>query len=73
MARTPPRPPKGTRFGGRAKGTQNKATATAREAIAAFVDGQASRLEGLLEKIEAKDGPKAAFACLVDLLEATTR
>src|SRR6188508_2969320 len=69
MARTPPRPPKGTRFGGRTKGTQNKATAHAREAIAAFVDGQASRLEGLLEKIEAADGPKAAFACLVDLLE----
>ena len=69
MARTPPRPPRGTRFGGRTKGTQNKATANAREAIARFLDGNCERLQGWLDEIAAKDGPKAAFACAVDLLE----
>ena len=69
MAHTPPRPPKGTHFGGRAKGTQNKATATAREAIARFVDGNSERLPEWLDAIAQQDGPKAAFACVVDLLE----
>ncbi len=34
----------------RPKGTPNRATARAREAIAAFVDGNASRLQGWLDK-----------------------
>ena len=54
---------------GRAKGTPNKATAAAREAIARFVDGNAERLNGWLDQIEAQDGPKAAFQCFADLLE----
>lgn len=54
---------------GRPKGLPNKATANAREAIAAFVDGNAPRLEGWLEQIAEKDGPRAAFACVLDLLE----
>ena len=54
---------------GRPKGSLNKATVNAREAIAAFVDGNAPRLTEWLEQIAAKDGPKAAFACVVDLLE----
>jgi len=33
------------------------------------VDAQAPRLEGLLQKIEEKDGPRAAFTCIMDLLE----
>jgi hypothetical protein len=37
---------------GRAKGTVNRATATAREAIAAFVDGNTQRLESVLDRIE---------------------
>lgn len=37
---------------GRAKGTVNKATANAREAIAAFVDGNTQRLESVLDRIE---------------------
>lgn len=37
--------------GGRPRGAVNKATATAREAIAAFVDDNSRRLEGLLDQI----------------------
>jgi len=36
---------------GRPKGLPNKATASAREAIAVFVDGNAGRLQGWLDKI----------------------
>jgi hypothetical protein len=64
-----PRAKPGQRFGGRTAGTPNAATANARASIAAFVDGQAGRLEGLLQRIEEKDGPKAAFTCITDLLE----
>lgn len=58
------RPPGGSR-----KGIPNKATANARQAIAAFVDGNADRLNRWLDEIEEKDGPKAAFQCFSDLLE----
>ena len=59
----------GERRGGRAKGTPNRATANAREAIARFVDGNAHRLNGWLDEIAANDGPKAAFQCFSDLIE----
>jgi len=63
--------PKGTRLGGRQKGTPNKATATAREAIAKFIDANADRLQGWLDEIAAdeKQGPRAAMECFKDLLE----
>jgi hypothetical protein len=64
-----PRTPKGVRLGGRAVGTPNKASANAREAIAAFVEAQTPRLGHLLSRIEAEDGPAAAFKCIQDLLE----
>lgn len=41
----------GKKVAGRQKGTPNKATAEARAAIAAFVDGNAHRLQGWLDKI----------------------
>jgi gamma-glutamyl:cysteine ligase YbdK (ATP-grasp superfamily) len=41
----------------------------AREAIAAFVDGNADRLQEWLDQIATQDGPKAAFQCFTDLLE----
>ena len=41
----------GKKFGGRVKGTPNKATNEAREAISAFVDGNAHRLQEWLDKI----------------------
>jgi hypothetical protein len=41
----------GRKTGGRAPGTPNKATADARQAIAAFVDGNAHRLTEWLDKV----------------------
>lgn len=51
------------------KGTPNKATANAREAIARFVDENSSRLQGWLDQIAQEEGPKAAFQCVMDLME----
>ena len=61
--------PKDRKYGGRTKGTPNKATAAAREAIAAFVDGNAHRLQGWLEAIAESEGPQAAWDCMVSVLE----
>ena len=55
--------------GGPRTGRPNKSTANAREAIAAFVEAQTPRLQQLLERIEAEEGPLAAFRCVQDLLE----
>lgn len=41
----------GRKTGGRAPGTPNKATADARQAIAAFVDGNAHRLTEWLDRV----------------------
>lgn len=60
---------KGKKTGGRVAGVPNKATSQAREAIAAFVDGNAERLSGWLDEIYAKDGPKDAFDSFTSLLE----
>lgn len=54
---------------GRPKGTPNKATGRAREAIASFVEGNVGRLNKLLDQIEQADGPQAAWDCIVDVLE----
>lgn len=59
----------GKRVGGRAKGTPNKVTANAREAIARFVDGNAENLQKWLNEVYKTDGPKAALACYNDLIE----
>ena len=40
-----------TKYGGRQKGTPNKATMAAREAISEFVDGNAHRLTGWLDTV----------------------
>lgn len=53
---------------GRPVGAVNKSTAMAREAIAAFVDGNADRLTGWLDQI-AEDNPKAAFDCFMSVVE----
>lgn len=53
---------------GRQKGATNKATQNAREAIAAFVDNNAHRLEGWLDQIATKD-PKQAFDCFQSVVE----
>jgi hypothetical protein len=54
---------------GRPKGLPNKATLAAREAIAAFVDNNADRLQGWLDQIAEEKGPQAAFDCFSTLLE----
>ena len=55
--------------GGSRKGIPNKATVSAREAIAAFVEGNTPRLNELLDRIEEENGAQAAFRCITDLLE----
>lgn len=53
---------------GKKAGTPNKATTNAREAIAAFVEGNVDRLNGWLDQIAADD-PAKAFACFMDVVE----
>ena len=59
---------KSNNYKGRPKGVPNKATMQAREAIAAFVDGNAHRLAEWLDRI-ALDNPKAAFDCFQSVIE----
>jgi hypothetical protein len=56
---------------GRPAGVPNKSTAKAREAIAAFVDGNSDRLQEWLDQIAADDkyGPKTAFDCFMAVAE----
>lgn len=53
---------------GRPKGVPNKVTMKAREAIAAFVEGNVDRLNGWLDQIAEKD-PKDAFDRLMSVVE----
>ena len=54
---------------GRKPGSQNKATANAREAIARFVDANSEKLQGWLDEIAETQGPMAAFRCWADVVE----
>ena len=61
--------PKGSqKSGGRVAGTPNRATTQAREAIAKFVDGNAHRLEGWLDKV-AQENPEKAFQLFQSVVE----
>lgn len=53
---------------GRPKGTANKATTQAREAIASFVEGNVDRLTGWLDQI-ADDNPRDAFQAFMAVVE----
>jgi len=53
---------------GRPKGTPNKSTINAREAIASFVEGNVERLNGWLDRI-AEDDPDAAFKAFMSVVE----
>lgn len=53
---------------GKKKGTPNKATSQARDAIASFVEGNVERLNGWLDRI-AIDDPKDAFNCFMSVVE----
>lgn len=59
---------KRAKTGGRAPGTTNKATRAAREAIAAFVDNNAHRLEGWLDQV-AQENPEKAFQLFQSVVE----
>lgn len=54
---------------GRPKGSPNKSTAAAREAIASFVDGNVDRLQAWLDEIAETKGPEAAFKAFSSLLD----
>ena len=54
---------------GRPKGSVNRSTEHAREAIARLVDNNAARFEGWLEDIERKHGSLAAWRCMMDVIE----
>lgn len=56
---------------GRPKGSPNKATADAREAIRLFVETNTPRLQGWLDQIasDPRQGPAVAFKCAMDLME----
>lgn len=56
------------RIGGRQKGTPNKITNEAREAIALFVDNNAHRLEEWLEQVAEKN-PEKAFQLFQSVIE----
>lgn len=55
---------------GRRKGALNRSTRDVKEAIALFLEANTDRLQGWLDQIAEKD-PKAAFDCVVRLLEYT--
>ena len=61
-----PKPPAAGK--GRVKGTPNKATADARRAIAEFVDSNAHRLTGWLDRV-AVDTPEKAFELFQSVVE----
>lgn len=54
--------------GGRPPGRLNKKTASGREAIANFVDGNTDRLNALLDRI-AEDDPIEAFKAIMSVVE----
>jgi hypothetical protein len=70
----------GTKTGGRKAGTPNKATQAAREAIGAFVDGNAHRLQEWLDRVAdgvkdedgsyvVKPDPERAFGLFQSVIE----
>jgi hypothetical protein len=54
---------------GRPKGSKDKSSAKAKEMIASFIDGNSERLNGWLDEVYERDGPRAAFQCFSDLIE----
>ena len=56
---------------GRPKGSPNKSTALAREAIAKFVDGNSHKLQEWLDEIAMNEklGTKVAFDCFMQVAE----
>ena len=59
---------KGTRPPGRKRGVPNKVTASAREIFAAFLDCNAAKAQGWIDRV-AKHNPKGALELLVKVAE----
>ena len=55
------------------KRSPGKITMLARQASALVVDGNADKLQLLLDEIHKTDGPKAAFDCYIKLFEIHKR
>lgn len=55
----PGRPPGGKKYGGRAKGTPNRANKNAKAAIAKFIDGRCHEFEGWFNEILKEDKVEA--------------
>lgn len=66
--RKTPRPPKGTRWGGRQKGTPNKVTRETREAFKMLFDGLVPELESWIRRT-AKKSPDKAAKLVVEIAE----
>ena len=56
---------KGQKRLGQGKRGPGKVTLAARAALVEFADGNAHRLQGWLDQIEAQDGPAAALSALL--------
>lgn len=59
----------GKRSRGRPKGSKDKVTSAAREAVTKFVELNVDKFQEWLEEIHDRDGPKEAFKCVENLLE----
>ena len=56
-------------LGGRPKGAKGKTPATARAAIANFIEMNAPRMQGWLDRIAREEGPLVAFKCVTEVIE----
>lgn len=54
---------------GNPSGQKDRRKTRAQIAVTQFVDARADKLEGWLDRIDEKDGPKAAFQAFVSVLE----
>lgn len=54
---------------GRPKGSVNKASALAREAVGRLVENNLDKMEQWLQEIYEQNGPKVAMFVMIDLLE----
>lgn len=60
--------PEGRKYGGRKKGTPNKATREARETFRMLLESNADKMQGWLERVARKQ-PARALQLLADLAE----
>jgi len=54
---------------GRPKGAKGRHSATAKEAISNFIEMNAPRMQGWLDRIAREEGPLVAFKCVTEIIE----